>query len=144
MSLHKLTKITTKKKKRVGRGLGSGKGKTSGRGMKGQKARGKIKAGFEGGQLPLAKRLPFVRGKGFKGPQRKPFILSLEKLNYFRAGSKITVERLQKEGLVPVDVSYGVKILSNGEIKKKLTLEGIKVSKGTKEKIEAAGGSVQS
>ena len=142
MSLHNLTKITTKKKKRVGRGLGSGKGKTATRGMKGRKARGKVRPGFEGGQLPLTKRLPFLRGKGFKGPQRKPFILSLEKLNVFRAASKLTIERLQKEGLVPENVPYGVKILANGEIDKKLSLEGIKVSKGVKEKIESAGGKV--
>ena len=142
MSLHTLSKITTKKKKRVGRGRGSGKGKTAGRGEKGQKKRGKVKPWFEGGQLALTKRLPFVRGKGFKGPQRKPFILSLEKLNCFRAGSKLTVERLQKEGLVPENVPYGVKILANGEIDKKLSLEGIKVSKGAKEQIEAVDGRV--
>lgn len=142
MSLHKLIKITTKKKKRVGRGLGSGKGKTAGRGAKGQKKRAKIRPGFEGGQLPLTKRLPFLRGKGFKGPQKKPFILALEKLNRFRAGSKLTIERLQKEGLVPEKVPYGVKILTNGEIDKKLSLEGIKVSKGAKEQIEKVGGKV--
>lgn len=142
MSLHTLTKITTKKKKRVGRGLGSGKGKTAGRGMKGQKARGKVKPGFEGGQLPLSKRLPFIRGKGFKGQQRKPFILDLEKLNLFRAGSKITVERLQKEKLAPKDVPFGIKILANGKIEKKVILEGIKVSKSGIEKIEAVGGKI--
>ncbi|MBM4401969.1 MAG: 50S ribosomal protein L15 [Candidatus Cloacimonetes bacterium] len=142
MSLHNLSEITTKKKKRVGRGPGSGKGKTAGRGMKGQKKRGKVRIGFEGGQLPLSKRLPFVRGKGFKGPQRKPFVLDLEKLNIFRSGSILTIEGLQEEGLVPKKVPSGVKILANGEINKKLTLEGIKVSKGAKEKIEAAGGKV--
>lgn len=90
----------------------------------------------------MTKRLPFIRGKGFKGSQKRPFVLPLEKLNCFRAGSKITIERLQKQALVPEKVPYGVKILANGEIKKKLTLEGIKVSKGAKEQIEKAGGKV--
>lgn len=141
MRLHNLPKITTKKAKRVGRGKGSGKGKMSGRGMKGQKARSKIKPWFEGGRLRLTQRFPFIRGRGFRGPQRKPVIVNIEKLNRFRGGSKVTVELLQKENLISQKIPYGVKILGRGELTKKLRVASdIKLSEGAKKKIEEAGG----
>lgn len=142
MHLHNLPKIKTKSRKRRGRGSGSGKGKTAGRGMKGQKARSKIRPGFEGGQLPLIKRLPFVRGRGFRGPQRNPFILNVQDLNRLRFGSKVTIELLEKKGLVPPKPSFGVKLLGRGELRKKLIVEGLEISRGAQEKIEGVGGRI--
>lgn len=113
----------------------------SGRGMKGQKARSKTKLWFEGGQLRLTRRLPFVRGRGFKGPQRRSEVVNVEKLNRFRSGNKITIEKLQKAGLVPDKLPFGVKILGRGELSKKLKIASdIKLSKGALKKIQSAGG----
>ncbi|OQX51473.1 50S ribosomal protein L15 [candidate division CPR3 bacterium 4484_211] len=142
MELHSLPKIVKKRAKRVGRGIGSGRGKTSGRGMKGQKARSKVKISFEGGQLKLTKRLPFVRGRGFKGRQRRPETLPIYKLNLFRAGSKITPEVLKEKGLVSGKSSFGIKILSVGRLEKKFSVRGVYVSRGAREQIEKLGGNV--
>src|SRR5437868_15389382 len=94
MKLNTLPKLTVKSKKRLGRGLGSGKGKTGGRGQKGQKARGKIPAANVGGGLILYKKLPFVRGWGNRKASEKPVIIALEKLNSFKAKSRLDIASL--------------------------------------------------
>lgn len=137
--LDKLTKIKIKTKKRLGRGHSSGKGKTSGRGYKGQNARGKVKIGFEGGQLRLIKRLPFIRGVGNSGKEKKSTI-TLTDLN--RLDSKeVSLEVLIKAKLVKKD-SKGAKVVSTGEISKPLIVR-LLTTKAAKEKIEKAGGKVE-
>lgn len=129
-------------KKRLGRGIGSGLGKTAGKGSKGQNARsgGGVRPGFEGGQLPLFQRLP---KRGFHNHTRKEYaIVNVEQLNVFRAGSTVDVEALIKKGLVK-EVKDGVKILGNGELTKKLKVKVAKLSESAKNAIEAAGGSVE-
>ncbi|MHB1399504.1 MAG: 50S ribosomal protein L15 [Trichloromonadaceae bacterium] len=133
---------STKTRKRIGRGAGSGLGKTSGKGHKGQKARsgGSIKAGFEGGQMPLQRRLP---KRGFTSLDKKVYALvNLRDLELFEAGSVIDVEALALAGLVN-KVIDGVKILGDGELTKALTIKAHKFSKSAQEKIEAAGGKVE-
>jgi large subunit ribosomal protein L15 len=125
-----------KKRKRVGRGIAAGQGKTAGRGQKGQNARsgGGVKPYFEGGQLPLVRKLPFVRGVGFRDPWRVEFVpVNVERLAGFRKGSEITPETLAEAGI----------ILGRGELKKSLTVKAHRFSASAKEKIEAAGGSVE-
>lgn len=124
---------------RVGRGHGSGNGKTSGRGQKGQKSRsgGGTRPGFEGGQMPLYRRIP---KRGFTNHNHLEIIgINVSALNIFEDGKEVTVEELIKVGLVknPRD---GVKILGDGEITKKLTVKGLFFTASAKEKIEAAGG----
>lgn len=129
-------------KKRVGRGIGSGLGKTAGRGTKGQNSRsgGGVRPGFEGGQLPLFQRLP---KRGFHNHSRKEYaIINLKNLETFESGSIIDVEALIKAGLVK-DVLDGVKVLGQGELTKKLTVKANKFSESAKNAIEAAGGSVE-
>lgn len=129
-------------KKRLGRGIGSGLGKTAGKGSKGQNARsgGGVRPGFEGGQLPLFQRLP---KRGFHNHTSKEYaIVNVEQLNVFRAGSTVDVEALVKKGLVK-EVKDGVKILGNGELTKKLKVKVDKLSESAKNAIEAAGGSVE-
>lgn len=126
---------------RVGRGHGSGNGKTAGRGQKGQKSRsgGKVRVGFEGGQMPLYRRLP---KRGFKNRNTKEIVgINVGALNRFEDGAEVTIAALVESGLVsnPKD---GVKILGNGELTKKLTVKVTAVSEGAKAKIEAAGGTV--
>jgi len=145
MNLSSLNKITTKKKKRVGLGHGSGRGKTSGRGQKGLKARGDVPLDFEGGALPLIKRLPLLRGKGRnKAIKGKPAILNVSALNVFGKGETVNVETLVKHKLVAVESvqKNGVKILGDGEIGVALTVT-VPVSKGAAEKIKKAGGSIE-
>jgi len=129
---------------RVGRGTGSGKGKTSGRGMNGQKSRsgGGVRPGFEGGQMPLQRRLP---KRGFTNIHKKVIVeVSLQDLNLFEANSVITPETLWEAGFIRgCQVIDGVKVLANGEIEKPLTLQYIYCSKAAAEKIEAAGGKVE-
>ncbi|HSW47893.1 MAG TPA: 50S ribosomal protein L15 [Candidatus Saccharimonadales bacterium] len=144
MNLNNLEKVVTKKKKRVGLGHGSGRGKTSGRGTKGQKARGDVPLDFEGGALPLIKRLPFLRGKGKNKVFKKlPVAINVELLNSMPKGSVIDIASLVKHQLVTKDTAEqnGVKILAQGELKVALTVK-LPVSKGAKAKIEEAGGSV--
>ena len=141
MSLHKLPKITTKEKRRIGRGYGSGRGKTSGRGTKGQKARGKVKLGFEGGQLPFIRRLPYK--KGFKHLGKKPLIFNVAHFNFMADGQEITLENLVSLGLVPENWKHGVKILGDGQLTKKIIIKGIPCSKGANIKIKAAGGEIK-
>ncbi|MEE4314319.1 MAG: 50S ribosomal protein L15 [Desulfofustis sp.] len=129
-----------KPKKRVGRGPGSGHGKTSGRGHKGAKARSgyKSKPGFEGGQMPLQRRLP---KRGFNNIFRKQYeIIGLGQLDAFEAGQEISTETLVAAGMVKA--GNGVKILANGEISKALTVKVEKVSGTARELIEKAGGTV--
>lgn len=139
-----LGKITTRKLRRVGRGHGSGRGKTSGRGMKGQKARRNISLGFEGGALPLIKRLPFRRGKGRNNSLKaKPVIVNVKALNLLPAKSVVDIETLIKHNIVEAADAkkFGVKILGDGEIKNPLTVN-LPVTNSARKKIEKAGGSV--
>ena len=130
---------------RVGRGHGSGNGKTSGRGHKGQKARsgGGVRLGFEGGQMPLYRRLP---KRGIKKKTHRNFVeivsINVERLNQFEDGAVVTVDALKAAGIIsnPKD---GVKILGNGELKKKLTVKADYYSASAKEKIEALGGTCE-
>lgn len=142
MQLYQLPKITKRKKKRLGRGYGSGKGKTAGRGTKGQKARSKVKLGFEGGQLRLIMRLPFIRGAKFKGPQRRPVTINLTDLKGISEGSKVTPELLQTLGLVPEKLLFGVKVLGKGKLNTKLVFQGFTYSSGAEKKILEAGGKI--
>jgi large subunit ribosomal protein L15 len=129
-------------RKRIGRGHGSGTGKTSGKGHKGQKARagGSVKAGFEGGQMPLQRRLP---KRGFTPLHRKEYALvNLRDLELFEAGSVVDLEALGKAGLVG-QLKDGIKILGDGDLSKALTVKAHKFSKSAEEKIAAAGGTVE-
>ncbi|MBA3723644.1 MAG: 50S ribosomal protein L15 [Candidatus Levybacteria bacterium] len=144
MNLSGLTKIKAKSKKRVGLGHGSGRGKTAGRGQKGQKARTDVPLRFEGGALPLTKRLPFLRGKDRnKSLNEKPRILNVEALNVFPKGSVVDQESLTKQGLVRDMGKYEtIKILGDGELQVALTVK-LPVSKGAAEKIKGAGGTIE-
>ena len=126
---------------RRGRGHGSGNGKTAGKGHKGQKARsGAPRIGFEGGQMPLYRRIP---KRGFKNRNTKEIVaINISELERFRSGSTVTVEKMVEVGLVknPRD---GVKILGNGEFTKKLNVKANAFSASAKEKIEALGGTVE-
>ncbi len=144
MKLHELGSSQDKNRKRVGRGMSSGHGKTSGRGQKGQKSRsGKgVRPGFEGGQMPLYRRIP---KRGFTNIFAKEFAtINVEDLNRFEENTEITPELLISEGLLKKGkVKDGVKILGNGNIDKKLIVNAHKFSKSAVEKIEAAGGKVK-
>lgn len=142
----KLPKVKRVKRKRVGRGYGSGKGgHTVGRGQKGQKVRNKIGVLFEGVKMKKSfiKRLPLRRGKGKFKSQDKPLIVNLKYLNVFPSGSKINLNSLIEKSVVDKNqaMKYGVKILGDGEIKKKLTIE-LPISKSAAKKIEKAGGKI--
>ena len=129
-------------KKRLGRGIGSGTGKTAGRGTKGQNARagGGVRPGFEGGQLPLFQRLP---KRGFKNHSRVEYaVVNVEKLNCFEDGATVDVEAIVNAKLIK-EVKDGVKILGNGELTKKLVVKANKFSESAKKAIEAKGGSVE-
>jgi len=131
-----------KRVKRVGRGIGSGHGKTSTRGHKGQKSRsgGGTRPGFEGGQMPLQRRLP---KRGFTNVFKKEYaIVNIRDLNRFEDGSEITPEVLQNAGLIN-SVKDGVKILGDGELEKKLTIRVHKISRQAEEKVTARGGRVE-
>lgn len=133
---------STSSKKRIGRGPGSGTGKTAGKGHKGQKARsgGSVKAGFEGGQMPLQRRLP---KRGFKSLNKIVFsLINLRDLELFEAGSVVDLEVLGQAGLLGKSFD-GVKILGDGEITKALTVKAHKFSRSAVEKIEAAGGKAE-
>ena len=128
--------------KRKGRGIGTGNGKTGGRGHKGQKARsgGGTRIGFEGGQMPLARRIP---KRGFNNIFAKPLErVNVSELNRFEDGAEIDANILLAEGVLS-KCTYGVKILGNGELTKKLTVKASAFSAGAKEKIEAAGGKAE-
>ena len=129
-------------KKRLGRGIGSGLGKTAGKGTKGQNARsgGGVRPGFEGGQLPLFQRLP---KRGFKSLSRVEYkVVNVEQLNVFENGTVVDVAKLVEAGIVK-ELNELVKILGNGKLEKKLTVKANKFSESAKKAIEAAGGSVE-
>ena len=146
MELHNLPKTTKTAHKRLGLGHGSGRGKTSGRGTKGQKARRKIPMYFEGGALPLIKRMPFRRGKdknySLKG---KPVIVNVSDLNKIAKDTVVDLKVLVAQRLANEKdaMKNGIKILGNGEITTALVIKGIPVTPGAKGKIEKAGGKVE-
>jgi len=144
MNLHSLenTKGARHRRKRLGRGMASGLGKTSGKGHKGQMARkgNKHKLGFEGGQMPLIRRLP---KRAFKNPTRKELLpVNLCSLDRFEDGTEVTGDVLRAAGLAN-GAFDGIKILGRGEISKKLTVKVAAFSASAKEKIEAAGGACE-
>ncbi|WP_277583924.1 50S ribosomal protein L15 [Psychrobacillus antarcticus] len=144
MKLHELkpSEGSRSSRKRIGRGIGSGTGKTSGRGHKGQNSRsgGGVRPGFEGGQNPLFRRLP---KRGFTNINRKEFaIVNLDTLNRFEEGTEVTPALLIETGVVSSEKS-GIKILGNGTLEKKLTVRAHKFSASAKEAIENAGGSTE-
>ena len=143
MKLHELHAIpgANKAVTRKGRGIDSGKGKTAGFGSKGQKARSGVKhAGFEGGQMPLARRIP---KRGFNNIFAKPLeIINLSALNKFEDGEIVTAEALLAKGILS-KCEYGVKVLGNGKVTKKVTVQAAAFSQAAKEAIEAAGGKAE-
>ena len=144
MKLHELKPNpgSVKNRKRLGRGTATGQGKTSGRGMNGQKSRsgGGVRPGFEGGQMPLYRRLPKRGFTNIFGTEYSE--INVEALNMFEDGAEVTPELLKSEGILKKQLD-GVKILGNGDITKKLTVKAHKFSKSAVEKIEAAGGKVE-
>ncbi len=144
MELHTTPSLVKTSKRRLGQGHGSGRVKTSGRGTKGQKARGKIPLRFEGGALALIKRLPFQRGKDRnKSFKIRPIAINLEVISLLPANSVVDVETLIKHKLVPVEAkNFGIKLLGNGEVKNVYTVK-VPASKSAVAKIEKAGGSVE-
>ena len=144
MRLHNLKAVpgATRAPKRKGRGTATGQGKTAGRGMNGQNSRsgGGVRPGFEGGQMPLYRRIP---KRGFTNIWRKEYeIVNVETLNRFDNGTEVTPELLIAEGIVK-QVKDGIKILGNGKLEKNLTVQAQKFTKSALEKIEAAGGKAQ-
>ena len=139
MKLHELKPAEGSRqvRNRVGRGTSSGNGKTAGRGQKGQKARGKVRLGFEGGQMPLFRRMP---KRGFKNINRKEYaIVNLETLNKFEDGAEVTPALLVESGIIK-DEKDGIKVLGNGTLNKQLTVKASKFSASAKEAIESKGG----
>jgi large subunit ribosomal protein L15 len=144
MNLHELSPVagSTHVGKRKGRGAGTGNGKTAGRGHKGQKARsgGKVRAGFEGGQMPLARRIP---KRGFNNIFAKPLTaINVAALNRFEDGAVVDAAALLASGVVS-KCEYGIKVLGNGSVTKKLTVKAAAFSESAKSKIEAAGGKAE-
>lgn len=147
MELHDLkpSEGGAKKRKRVGRGIAAGQGKTAGRGTKGQNARsgGGVRPYFEGGQLPLVRKIPFARGVGFRDPWRVQFTpVNLERLSGFRKGAEVTPEELAEAGIIK-RADELVVILGRGELKKALKVKAHRFSASAREKIEAAGGTAE-
>ncbi len=144
MNLHELSPVagSTHVGKRKGRGAGTGNGKTAGRGHKGQKARsgGKVRAGFEGGQMPLARRVP---KRGFNNIFAKPLTaINVAVLDRFEDGAVVDAAALLESGIVS-KCAYGIKVLGNGNVTKKLTVKAAAFSESAKSKIEAAGGKAE-
>jgi large subunit ribosomal protein L15 len=142
MKLHHLRPAEGSKKRkiRVGRGESGARGKTAGRGTKGLKARSKVRRGFEGGQMPLQRRMPKLRG--FRNPNRVEYtVINVERLNEFDAGATVTADDLRVMGLVKHRGK--VKVLGEGDIDRALTVKAHAFSLGAVEKIKAAGGSVE-
>lgn len=141
MNLHELSPVpgSTQVGKRKGRGAGTGNGKTAGRGHKGQKARsgGGVRAGFEGGQMPLVRRIP---KRGFNNIFAKPLTaINVAALNQFEDGAVVDTAALLEKGII-TKCEYGVKVLGNGAVSKKVTVKAAAFSESAKEKIVAAGG----
>ena len=144
MKLHELSPVegSKKKSKRIGRGHGSGWGKTAGKGHKGQKARsgGSIRLGFEGGQMPLQRRLP---KRGFNNIFAKKYVvLNLSDLNAFNAGDVVDINAVIAAGFAKKAMD-GLKVIGSGSVDKAITVKAVKVTAGAKEKIEAVGGKVE-
>lgn len=142
MNLSQLPSLVRRPKKRIGRGHGSGRVKTSGRGTKGQKARGKVRIGFEGGQSPLVKRLPYLRGKGRNHSSKpKAFPIAVTKLNTLPKGTIVSLESLKKYRMIGERV-LRVKLLGDGKVSVALTVK-VPCSASAKVAILKAGGSVE-
>ena len=144
MNLHELSPVlgSTQVGKRKGRGTGSGNGKTGGRGHKGQKARsgGKVRVGFEGGQMPLVRRVP---KRGFNNIFAKPLTsVNLAALNCFEDGAVVDAAALIEKGIIS-ECPNGLKVLSNGNLTKKITVKAAAFSESAKEKIQQAGGKAE-
>ena len=145
MQLHELSPHPKAKRpaRRLGRGQGSGLGKTSGKGQKGQWSRsgGGVRPGFEGGQMPLARRLP---KRGFTNNFAKTYsTINVGALNSFKRGETITAELLKEHGILSKIEEYGLKVLGNGELKVALTVRAAAFTKGAEEKIKKVGGSAE-
>jgi len=145
MKLHNLTPApnSTKAPKRLGRGIGSGTGKTSGKGHKGQNARsgGGVRPGFEGGQMPLIRQLP---KRGFTNNWAKDYTtINVSDLERFEAGTIITAQMLKNKGVISKIEKYGLKVLGNGNLTKALTVKAQKFTKSAAEKIKTAGGTIE-
>lgn len=145
MNMHTISpeEGATKKVKRLGRGIGSGTGKTSGKGHKGQNARsgGGTRPGFEGGQMPLTRRLP---KRGFKNMFKKVYsIVNIDELDIFDNGTIVNAELLLESGILSKVEPYGLKVLGDGAITKKLTIQAKKFTKSAESKIVEAGGKVE-
>lgn len=129
-----------KRKKRIGRGPGSGNGKTAGRGSKGTRKRNTVAPGFEGGQLPIHRRVP---KRGFVNIHRvEVYGVNVSRLDQLEDGTEVTAELLHERGLVPKKATL-IKVLGDGELSKKLTLKVHRVSASAREKIEGAGGTIE-
>ncbi|HYU56642.1 MAG TPA: 50S ribosomal protein L15 [Actinomycetota bacterium] len=142
MKVHHLRPAPGSKRprKRVGRGIAAGQGKTAGRGTKGYLARHGSKPGFEGGQMPLARRVP--KWRGFTNPNREEWaVVNVERLQAFDAGATVTVEDLRSRGMVPKKLP--VKVLGRGDLDRKLTVRVHAFSASARAKIEGAGGSAE-
>ena len=144
MELHELAPVkgSTQVGKRKGRGCGTGNGKTAGRGHKGQKARsgGKVRVGFEGGQMPLARRIP---KRGFNNIFAKPLTaINVAALNAFEDGAVVDAAALIEKGII-ADCPNGLKVIANGNLTKKLTVKAAAFSESAKAKIEEAGGKAE-
>lgn len=146
MNIHELSPApnSTKRAKRVGRGVGSGLGKTSGRGQKGQNSRsgGGVRVGFEGGQMPLIRRLP---RRGFNNYEFKKqySIVNVCDLDKLEDGTVVDINLLKEKGIVRKIEKFGLKVLGNGELSKKLTVKAAVFTKTAQEKIEKAGGKIE-
>lgn len=146
MKLHELAPApnSTPKAKRLGRGIGSGLGKTSGKGTKGQNSRsgGGVRLGFEGGQMPLIRRLP---KRGFNNTKfdKEYNVVNVEDLNVFDNDTVVTVELLKEKNIINRIAPYGLKVLGNGNIEKSLTVKARKFSETAVQKITKAGGKVE-
>ena len=145
MKLHELKPAegAVKSRKRLGRGTATGQGKTAGRGQKGQKSRsgGGVRVGFEGGQMPLARRLP---KRGFKNPFTKEYTeVNVELLNRFEYGTEVTAELLKSTGAISKIEKDGIKILGQGNLEKAVTVKAAKFTASAQEKIEKAGGKAE-
>lgn len=145
MKLHELKPAegAVRSRKRLGRGTATGQGKTAGRGQKGQKSRsgGGVRVGFEGGQMPLARRLP---KRGFKNPFKKVYTeVNVELLNRFENGTEITAELLKSTGAISKIEKDGIKILGQGNLEKAVTVKAAKFTTSAQEKIEQAGGKAE-
>lgn len=145
MRIDELTPAQNSKRcsKRLGRGIGSGLGKTSGKGHKGQNARsgGGVRPGFEGGQMPITRRLP---QRGFNNQFRKIYaVVNVEDLNRLDDNTVVTQELLKEKSIISKIMPYGLKVLGNGELNKVLTVKANKFTKSAVEKIEKAGGKIE-